>query len=78
MIIPFSSCKFRFCLFSEYLLVTVLHPCFLHIFRFLKKIIKSAVQCSTQCTTLPSTRVKLKHLLEMKLFQNKEHEYVSM
>ncbi len=44
-----------------------------------KKIIKSArvVHSATQCSTLPSTTVKSKHLLDIKLITNREHELVS-
>lgn len=45
-----------------------------------KKIIKSAgvVHSATQCRTLPSTTVKSKHLLDIKLITNREHEFVSI
>jgi hypothetical protein len=44
-----------------------------------KKIIKSAsvLYSATQCGTLPSTTVKSKHLLDIKLVTNREHECVS-
>jgi uncharacterized Zn finger protein len=44
-----------------------------------KKIIKSAsvLYSATQCGTLPSTTVKSKHLLDIKLVTNREHDCVS-
>lgn len=94
MIIPFPSCKFRLCLFSEYLLVKyctqlshvqVFLPifCFLHIFTcdFSKennKISENVSQChAVHHSSFDEGKAKA-FAREMKLFQNKEHEYVSM